>query len=465
MRYKTVFADSIPKKMEPYIPMGYTTYAEYNTPCDIPYPLLVLLSRCGFDGHRLFIMGYLHFDNIDEVIKVIKENSGHHYDDMKRQLSHFGDTDLLDIILNDGDVRAECNRLWRKSYNNFHHTEEEIEHYKKLLSGEDVNHVAFSKRLITNTNLLDTVMKHRDKVMVVSCSKLTTNIERGIGGILGGVKLYDSTHESVGVINRVRLLFKSSGDARAFMKDFNRGNPLWDTTTISIRVVNRVVGEMNDNIHHKTYGLFISKRTSPIRNGDIAYLAVKSGYVENSIPNVCTCYGNGNAKSVANVLTQEINEYVSGIYSEIKKLSERFNVSEPLIQTDTLRRRKGHAGFNAVDTSHHLSKGYCPIQKSSFRHDPECVLTPKWTFVNLQYSPCEKCDSVPQSSRFDTVRLGYTISIPIPVDIDYGAYAKYFNAMKLIGKLKVDEMSLMVLPHCYADDGVKDNLLKLLDSL
>lgn len=467
LKYTVVKKETVPTKFKPLSDKGYVAYIEFDKNQHISYYGMdilysnILRHRGGWREclsldiledafHSLTekrvssLCGNLRNDGIDDVI--LDKQDVHHHDPCR----------IREELIRISD---EYQKMQTAHFYEFTMNELEKEYFSRVFKNTDGgNRGVFSNVMVDGCNIFELINRYHDDLVVIPTkNKLDMSFlpNHHHYVITEDDRELESSYPNV---ERVRIAFTSIDVAEAFVSRIRSSR-----YKMSIHYINHVSDAMVQGLQHKSYGVFISKRTQPIRIGDLAYLTVKLGCLS------ITFDENDSEDDMEDKLIRA-NEAMHDIYQDHKAVTDANSVKEPLLQVVCNNYRVGtlsspNVGYITGYMTHHdgsrnLSDGFCQLESTRFIPDvsrsiPRTVL--KRIDTRLMLS---------KMGGMATTRIhaNYKIHIPISDSIPFENYSRFLAKMTLTRKIAVDSMSLMLLPFCSVGEVDKD-LISLLDAL
>lgn len=329
----------------------------------------------------------------------------------------------------------------------------DIEHswFKQRVSSpiHDNHSYALSERLAYGTNLVRLVNKYRDDVILLPKRNPKTHTHKN------ELILYsdkdNTTTKTVPIIDMFTVGFYDVEVAKKFWDEF--ATP-YKPNFISLNIINKTSDAITTGLSERPYSVFISTKKRPMFDSigfitPIHYsLSLKLDVNETTL----------------NESIDAVNTFVSDVYKRIARITDKYDVSEPLICVSASRSYKCFVGGDVVSDNGGLTITDCRVKlNSSFNKviTSDICSTPD-TIINSKKRYSINHES--KTSSFVVYIIDVYIHIPIPTNVDMKNYGRMLNAMKLTKSFDPDYMTLTLMPYVMNDD-TQQTLLKLLDEL
>lgn len=390
-------------------------------------------------------------DPLNGLLDLVKWVDEHHIDSIKKYSEHtLNDTTVVEKLLGDDDLSYSqyhdiCRNRINGEISNFVLKEQEIEWFNKKLETTSFTSKSWglSVHLLHNSNILTLINLYRDDIMIMPTRKPTDN-----ESFYSGYPLHNPNNELLYIaFDALCVGFKSLEVAELFV---NKLHILDMDDNITIHVMNPLSVTINDALSEKQYGVFLSKRTHPIKDNIGFITLTNERLVVNTDSNVVD-------EKDHNESIKVVTDYIESSYNKIRKICDRYSVHEPILEL-SLRTGWIHRGNPLSEHVVHCKiagnlgrTAACMVSSSQFTTDAKKRIT---RYLMDSYS----------KSRYNLQTIEFFIHIPIKVDTDIKSFSKLMNYLTLTQVINLSDTTLMLLPFCMNSDS-QDKIYKMMDAL
>lgn len=433
MNYRIVRPTSIPEKLKDIHQKGYTTtVAVLTTPqSHCQYVMRIIRDRINQEDMAEQTGNiYQNYINIGDIIDNVNKLDEANVTTLKSHLEDkIGKNDLIDIMLDECSTGELDEAITDHAYDTLETvklndlTKQCLQEYLDGSRAKNVSGVAISRDELSTTNIVYSLKKFENDVVIMSCNKNDNGIaHKGVLYHSGG-----DVNRFI-IMNRRYYCFKSEHIAKEFMSELDYGG----TGYVTINSHNQAAHQAMASSSNRPYGLAISTRTKPLTDNHIAYINI--------------------AKLVYLTDNETSRNTVFNAYRKLEQLTDKYGLDKPLITVESGR--------------------WDGMNRSLYER---CVDAPSGTFADTwgmrqSFTTFKKVEMVEEIEnivdREDSRCLTSTVSFFIPIRADNDMYevGKLINRAKLTKQIDTDNLHITLFPYVEGSD-VTDAVVELIDNL